>query len=148
MSVKDTLFKCLQFGTFQYGDYNLTELPLPEWLEAEVGSEGTSIKSYVWKSGWLRRIRLCELNLKDKFVAESLVIYPDWTLINPVFGTEFVNAGGRRFFGTIDFHPLQNDYVYNDQYINKHLGDQPNRSKNTSNTVSYTHLTLPTIYSV
>ena len=133
MSVKDTLFKCLQFGTFQYGDYNLTELPLPEWLEAEVGSEGTSIKSYVWKSGWLRRIRLCELNLKDKFVAESLVIYPDWTLINPVFGTEFVNAGGRRFFGTIDFHPLQNDYVYNDQYINKHLGDQPNRSKNTSN---------------
>ena len=32
MSVKDTLFKCLQFGTFQYGDYNLTELPLPEWL--------------------------------------------------------------------------------------------------------------------
>ena len=133
MSVKDTLFKCLQFGTFQYGDYNLQELPLPEWLEAEVGSEGASIKSYVWKSGWLRRVRLCELNLKDKFVAESLVIYPDWTLINPIFGTEFVNAGGRRFFGTIDFHPLQNDYVYNDQYINNHLGDQPDRSKNKSN---------------
>ena len=133
MSVKDTLFKCLQFGTFHYSDYTLTELPLPEGIDPEIVGEGTTIKSYVWKSGWLRRIRLCELNLKDKFVAESLVIYPDVVLVNPIFGTEFVNAGSKRFFGTIDFHPLRNEFFYADKYINKWLGDQPNRSKNKSN---------------
>ena len=133
MSVKDTLFKCLQFGSFQYGDYTLNELPLPEGIDPEIVGEGTTIKSYVWKSGWLRKIRLCELNLKGKFVAESLVMYPDITLVNPIFGTEFVNAGDKRFFGTIDFHPLRNDYVYNQQYIKEYLGDQPDRTKNKSN---------------
>ena len=133
MSVKDTLFKCLEYGTFHYSNYVLTEIPLPEGIDPEIVGEGTTIKSYVWKSGWLRRIRLCELNLKDKFVAESLVIYPDIALVNPIFGTEFVNAGSKRFFGTIDFHPLRNDYFYADKYINKWLGDQPNRTKNKSN---------------
>tara|TARA_B100000214_G_scaffold114167_1_gene80658 strand:+ start:2008 stop:2685 length:678 start_codon:yes stop_codon:yes gene_type:complete len=133
MSVKDTLFKCLEYGTSQYSNYDLTELPLPEGIDPEIVGEGTTIKSYVWKSGWLRKIRLCELNLKDKFVAESLVIYPDIALINPIFGTEFVNAGSKRFFGTVDFHPLRNDYFYADNYINKWLGDQPNRTKNKSN---------------
>ena len=133
MSVKDTLFKSLQFGTQQYADYTLIEEPLPNWLEPEVNDDGSTIKSYIWRTGWLRRIRLTELNLKDKFIAESLVIYPDITLINPIFGTEFVNAGGKRFFGTIDFHPLQNDYFYANKYINKWLGDQPNRTKNKSN---------------
>tara|TARA_B000000557_G_C20789763_1_gene450457 strand:+ start:1035 stop:1715 length:681 start_codon:yes stop_codon:yes gene_type:complete len=134
MSVKDTLFKALKYGTDHYADYTTEELPLPDWLGPEVIDEGSSIKSYLWKTqGWLRRIRLCELNLKGKFIAESLVIYPDITLINPIFGTEFVNAGGKRFFGTIDFHPLQNDYFYYEKYVNKWLEDQPDRTKNKSN---------------
>ncbi len=133
MTVKDLLFNCLKWGKDNYGDFVVQDRELPDWLEPEVIDNGSTIKSYVWKTNWLRRIRLTELNLQDKFIAESLVIYPDTTLINPVFGTEFVNAGGKRFFGTIDFHPLINDWAYADKYINKWLGNQPNRTKNKSN---------------
>jgi|TARA_B100001996_G_scaffold26450_1_gene20380 hypothetical protein len=134
MSVKDTLFKCLQYGTDNYADYTLfDDVSLPDWLEPEVIDNGSTIKSYVWRTDWLRRIRLTELNLQGKFIAESLVMYPDVTKVNPIFGTEFVNAGDKRFFGTIDFHPLKNEYWYIDKYINEWLGDQPNRTKNKSN---------------
>ena len=120
MQVKDILFKNCK---------DLTEIDLPEWLEPEVNDNGCTIKSYAWKSDKLRRLRLCNLNLKGKFIAESLVIYPDWDLNNPVFGTEYVIAGGKRFFGTIDFHPLDMRKEYIDHYINKDLRDQPDRGK-------------------
>tara|TARA_X000000368_G_scaffold28947_1_gene21699 strand:- start:757 stop:1452 length:696 start_codon:yes stop_codon:yes gene_type:complete len=124
MQVKDILFKNCK---------DLTEIDLPEWLEPEVNDNGCTIKSYAWKSDKLRRLRLCNLNLKGKFIAESLVIYPDWDLNNPVFGTEYVIAGGKRFFGTIDFHPLDMRKEYIDHYINKDLRDQPDRGKDKSN---------------
>ena len=77
-------------GKDNYGDFVVQDRELPDWLEPEVIDNGSTIKSYVWKTNCIRRIRLTELNLQDKFIAESLVIYPDTTFINPVFGTEFV----------------------------------------------------------
>ena len=69
---------------------SMEELSLPDWLSSEVNDDGSVIKSYVWRWNNLRRIRLCELNLQNKFIAESLVIYPDYKYIHPVFGTEYV----------------------------------------------------------
>ena len=123
MQLKDILFKNCK---------DLTEISLPEWLEPEVNDNGSTIKSYAWKSDKLRRIRLCELNLRGKFIAESLVIYPEWNYNNPVFGSEYVNAGGKRYFGTIDFHPLDMREEYINHYINRDLIDQPDRTKNKS----------------
>jgi hypothetical protein len=123
MNVRDILFKVYP---------NLIEVDLPKWLDKEVKDNNSIIKSYVWKTDELRRIRLCELNIRDKFIAESLVMYPDFQYINPVFGTEYVSCANKKFFGTIDFHPLKMDSDYENQYIKKYLGDQPNRIKEDS----------------
>jgi hypothetical protein len=123
MNVRDILFKVYP---------NLIEVDLPEWLDTEVKDNISNIKSYVWKTDNLRRIRLCELNIKDKFVAESLVMYPNFQYINPVFGTEYVSCANKKFFGTIDFHPLKMDSDYENKYITQHLNDQPNRIKEES----------------
>jgi 15,16-dihydrobiliverdin:ferredoxin oxidoreductase len=123
MSVKDILFSNFK---------NLVAVDLPDWLDSEIKDNNSIIKSYIWKTDNLRRIRLCELNINQKFIAESLVIYPNFDFINPIFGTEFVICGGKKFFGTIDFHPLKTDSEYEDKYINKYLGDQPNRAKDKS----------------
>tara|TARA_B100000214_G_scaffold226870_1_gene165283 strand:- start:834 stop:1493 length:660 start_codon:yes stop_codon:yes gene_type:complete len=124
MELKNILLKLLP---------SMEELSLPDWLSSEVNDDGSVIKSYVWRWNNLRRIRLCELNLQNKFIAESLVIYPDYKYIHPVFGTEYVECGGRRFFGTIDFHPMSMSEDYIDKYINNNLKDQPDRAKNKSN---------------
>lgn len=75
MNVRDILFKVYP---------NLVEVDLPTWLDKEVKDNNSSIKSYVWRTDKLRRVRLCELNIKDKFIAESLVMYPDFQYINPI----------------------------------------------------------------
>ena len=36
------------------------------------------LKSCVWTSDRCHRVRLCKFNVKNKFYAESLVIYPDF----------------------------------------------------------------------
>lgn len=123
MSVKNILFNKYQ---------NLIKVDLPSWLNAEIKDENSVIKSYVWRTEKLRRIRLCELNIKDKFIAESLVIYPDFQYINPIFGTEFVSCSNKKYFGTIDFHPLKMGEEYENSYINPYLNDQPDRVKNVS----------------
>lgn len=123
MKVKDILFKHYQ---------NLIPESLPDWLKEEVKDNNSSIKSYVWRSNNLRRIRLCELNIKGKFIAESLVMYPDFDYINPIFGTEYVACADKKHFGTIDFHPMKMDSEYENKYIMKYLYDQPDRTKNKS----------------
>jgi len=123
MNVRDILFKVYP---------NLIEVDLPKWLDKEVKDNNSSIKSYVWRTDKLRRIRLCEFNIKDKFIAKSLVMYPDFQYINPIFGTEYVSCANKKFFGTIDFHPLKMDRDYEDKYIKPYLGDQPNRVKEDS----------------
>lgn len=123
MEVKNILFKL-------YSD--LSPATLPSWLEPEISDDQSCIKSYVWTTNELRRIRLCELNIKGKFIAESLVIYPNLECSNPIFGTEYVNCGGKKYFGTVDFHPLKSDDEYQEKFILKYLGDQPDRIKNQS----------------
>lgn len=111
---------------------NAIPVSLPEWLKPEIADNNSSIKSYVWKTDNLRRIRLCELSIRGKFVAESLVIYPDFQYDAPIFGTEYVKCGSVKYFGTIDFHPLRGDDDYHSKYIEKYLGDQEDRIKNES----------------
>jgi hypothetical protein len=111
---------------------NLTPVSLPTWLNPCIEDKNSWIKSYVWETPSLRRVRLCELKIHGKFVAESLVIYPQFKYDAPIFGTEYVKCGNVKYFGTIDFHPLRSDQEYNLKYIQKYLGDQEDRTKNES----------------
>ena len=123
MEVRNKLFEL-------YDD--LTPVALPNWLSPVIEDNNSCIKSYVWRTDRLRRIRLCELHIRGKFVAESLVIYPDFQYDAPVFGTEYVKCGNVKYFGTIDFHPLEASEEYSNKYIQKYLGDQENRVKDKS----------------
>jgi hypothetical protein len=123
MEVRDKLFEI-------YGD--LTPVELPNWLSPTIEDKKSCIKSYVWRTDRLRRIRLCELHISGKFIAESLVIYPDFQYEAPIFGTEYVKCGSVKYFGTIDFHPLKGGNNYQEKYIIPYLGDQQDRIKNKS----------------
>lgn len=107
-------------------------LDLPDWLEEEIGNENSMIKSYVWKSDKIRKIRLCELEIKNKFSAETLVIYPEFCYDVPILGTEYLKIGNKKFFGAVDLHPLKMDQEYDEKYIQKYLGDFPDRDKKSS----------------
>ena len=111
MEVRNKLFELYQ---------NLTPVALPNWLKPVIEDKNSCIKSYVWRTETLRRVRLCELHIRGKFVAESLVIYPDFQYDAPVFGTEYVKCGNVKYFGTIDFHPLEASKEYSDKYIQKY----------------------------
>ncbi len=123
MSVKKLLFN-------NFND--LKPLTLPNWLKEEVNINNSFIKSYCWSSNKIRKIRYCELNINNKFYAESLVIYPHFEYETPIFGTEYINCYDKKYFGTIDFHPLKNDSSYEEKYINKYLNSFPDRTKNNS----------------
>lgn len=107
-------------------------LELPSWLDEEVKQEESVIKSYLWKGDRIRKIRLCELNIENKFQAETLVIYPDFCYDVPILGTEYLKISNKKYFGAVDLHPLKNNPQYEEKYIQKYLGDFPNRSKNSS----------------
>jgi 15,16-dihydrobiliverdin:ferredoxin oxidoreductase len=55
---------------------------------------------------------LCELNVENKFQAETLVIYPDYCYDTPIFGTEYLKIGNKKYFGAIDFHPVNENENY------------------------------------
>ena len=101
--------------------FNLEYLPLPNWLEPKIKSENAILSSYLWTSSNVEKIRLCELKITDKFYAESLLIYPKKKSLLPIFGTEFLNIGNRKYFGAIDFHPVCKNKLYL-----KYLEDFPN----------------------
>jgi 15,16-dihydrobiliverdin:ferredoxin oxidoreductase len=107
-------------------------LKLPSWLKEEVVKNNAIIKSYTWKSDRIRKIRLCELNIKNKFSAETLVIYPEFCYETPILGTEYLKMSNKKFFGAVDLHPLKMDEEYNRKYIQKYLGDLPNRDMDVS----------------
>ena len=109
----------------------------PEWKEDNVLPAGLShvetsgnstIASYTWSGGNIRRARLCELNVPGKFTAETIVIYPDSSTMTPIFGTEYISIANKKFFGAIDFHPLAQDESYLKTYIDEYLYDFPARS--------------------
>lgn len=123
MSLKDILL-----GTFN----NLEPVDLPPWLNNHITENESTITSYIWKTDKLRRIRLCELNIKNKFFAESLVLYPDFNYEFPILGTEYLGTSSKKYFGTIDFHPLKSDPEYNSKYIDSYLSDFGDRKKEQS----------------
>lgn len=84
----------------------------------------SQLYSYVWKSPTVSKARLCLLNVPEKFFAETLVIYPLPTTNFPIFGCEYLNIGGKKFFGGIDFHPVTTDPDYAEKHLS-HLPDTP-----------------------
>ena len=109
----------------------------PEWEENNVLPTGLShvetsgsatITSYTWSGEHIRRARLCELDVPGKFTAETIVIYPNWDTMTPIFGTEYISIANKKFFGAIDFHPLAQNESYIKEYIDEYLYDFPARS--------------------
>lgn len=101
---------------------------LPAGLERIKTEKNAEIHSYSWQGPDIRRARLCELSISGKFTAETLVIYPNWDVETPIFGTEYITIANKKFFGAIDFHPLSQDESYLKTWIDGHLGDFPARS--------------------
>jgi hypothetical protein len=86
-----------------------TPINLPRWLDEVVEKDNTTIKSYLWETDKIRKIRLCELNVKNKFQAETLVIYPDFCYETPILGTEYLNINNAKFFGAVDLHQVYHE---------------------------------------
>lgn len=80
--------------------------------------QGDSILlSNQWEGGEVRKARLCWLNIPGKFFAETLVIYPQCAYDYPIFGCEYLNIGGKKFFGAVDFHPISKTKNYSDEFL-------------------------------
>ena len=92
--------------------FDLKQKELPDWLSSEITSKNAVLKSYLWTSNVFTRIRLCELQIGDKFEAETLVIYPNSEYDYPIFGTEYVRIMNRRHLAAIDFHPISDNREY------------------------------------
>jgi phycoerythrobilin:ferredoxin oxidoreductase len=107
-----------------------TDLPFPIEPEYKTNN-GISLFSaqYADKKSWkVRKARLCVLNNPGKFFAETLVIYPWPTTDCPIFGCEYLNIGGKKFFGAIDHHPMDKTAKYDQRF----LSYLPDRTKNSS----------------
>lgn len=104
----------------------------PSGLKTTQRSGSTQIVSRVWDGEGIRRARLCQLSVPDKFYAETLVIYPDEMTDAPIFGCEYLRIGGKKYFGAIDFHPLSQAEEYLREYIDNYLGDFPDTSAEVS----------------
>jgi hypothetical protein len=105
---------------------------LPDGLEQVKTQGDAEIRSYTWSGETIRRARVCELNIPGKFTAETLVIYPDWRTMTPIFGTEYITIAGKKFFGAIDFHPISQSPEYAEKHIKEYLYDFPPRDTETS----------------
>lgn len=112
--------------------FDLVQDDLPSWLDPVVENDSAIIRSYAWKAERCRRIRLCDLEIKDKFTAITLVIYPEFQYETPIFGTEYLRIGNKKFFGASDFHPVKDDEEYEKKYILEYLWDLPDRDKEDS----------------
>ena len=66
--IKDLLNEC----------FDLKKSSLPDWLDETIENETAIIHSYSWTADRCRRIRICDLDIKGKFTAETLVIYPEY----------------------------------------------------------------------
>ena len=115
-----------------HNNFDLEEASLPHWLYSEVENEVAVIRSYSWTAERCRRIRLCDLEIKDKFTAITLVIYPEFEYETPIFGTEYLRIANKKFFGATDFHPVKQGSDYEENYILKYLSDFPDRDKEMS----------------
>lgn len=92
--------------------FDLKQLNLPVQFSNPIQKGEATLSSYLWATKFCRKIRICELQVSNKFYAESLVIYPDFYYETPIFGTEYLKIGDRKYFGAIDFHPTPNSEDY------------------------------------
>jgi 15,16-dihydrobiliverdin:ferredoxin oxidoreductase len=92
--------------------FNLKKINLPSKFSESIVNGEATLSSYLWTTGFCSRIRLCELRVSNKFYAESLVIYPDLYYKTPIFGTEYLKIGDKKYFGAIDFHPVSESIEY------------------------------------
>ena len=110
----------------------LNPIPLPNWLDPVIETETAIIRSYAWTADKCRRIRICELDIKGKFTAETLVVYPEYCYETPIFGTEYIRIGTKKYFGATDFHPVRGDLEYEQNYVLKYLSEFPDRDTENS----------------
>ena len=114
------------------GVFDLKKIDLPTWLDETIENNNAVIKSYAWTAEKCRRIRLCDFDIKGKFTAETLVIYPEYCYETPIFGTEYIRIGTKKYFGAIDFHPVRSDAEYEQRYILNYLNEFPDRDQENS----------------
>jgi hypothetical protein len=100
----------------------------PEEIQSDIILNNVSLRSSLWTGPKLHRVRLCELDVPGKFMAETLVIYPDIRYDFPIFGCEYLKMGEKKFFGGVDFHPISNTTDYAKTY----LSEFPDSTKETS----------------
>jgi hypothetical protein len=53
--------------------------------------------------------RSCVLHVPDKFLAQTVVIFPRFGVNTPIFGCEYIQTPSR-CFGAVDFHPQGGDF--------------------------------------
>lgn len=92
--------------------FDLKQLNLPIQFSNSIQKGEATLSSYLWTTKFCRKVRLCELKVSNRFYAESLVIYPDFCYETPVFGTEYLKIGDKKYFGAIDFHPISKSIEY------------------------------------
>jgi len=92
--------------------FDLEQSNLPVQFSNSIQKGEATLSSYLWTTKFCRRIRLCELQVSNKFYAESLVIYPNFCYETPIFGTEYLKIGNKKYFGAIDFHPISKSMEY------------------------------------
>ena len=97
--------------------FEAEEKKMPSWLNSIETSNGATLSSWLFETKHCQKIRICELKIKQKFYAESLVIYPQNNLQLPIFGSEFLNISNKRYFGAIDFHPTKNSDISYLKYL-------------------------------
>jgi len=81
-------------------------------VASDLKKDNLSLKSYICNSKRCKKIRFCKFEVDSKFYAESLVIYPNLHFETPIFGTEYIKIGSKRYFGAIDFHPITDNKRY------------------------------------
>lgn len=105
---------------------NLITTHLPDLSEEDTSLHGVDpciikdsaeIRSSVFSGGKFRRARVCNLSVPGKFTAETLVIYPDFGYDFPIFGTEYLRIGSKKYFGATDFHPISSNMDYAELYL-------------------------------
>jgi len=97
-------------------------------VESEYKEKGAILLSRRWHGIRIGKARLCLLDIPGKFFAETLVIYPIAHYDCPIFGCEYLNIGGKKFFGAVDFHPISKVTNYADKFLSKF----PDTSKESS----------------
>jgi hypothetical protein len=80
-----------------------------------------TVRSEVY-AGDLSIARSCVLRVPDKFLAQTLVIFPKQGINTPIFGIEYIEMPGK-CFGAVDFHPQARDV----SLVQRYLADCPDR---------------------